>query len=57
MKNLNEKEKLGTIWKVVYGDGTAEQFRAFTKEESKARQIAEFTALSCGGIQSIERKG
>jgi len=44
-----------TIWKVIYGDNTAEKFKAFTDEESKARQIAEYTALKCKGIKSITK--
>lgn len=42
-----------TIWHIIYGDGTAERFKAFTKEENKARQIAEYTALKCKGIKKI----
>ena len=41
------------VWKVIYGDGTAEKFKAFTSKESKARQIAAYTALKCNGIKSI----
>ena len=49
-------KKTGNVFKVVYGDGTAECFRALTSELDKARQIAEYTGLKCGGIVSIEMK-
>jgi len=49
-----EELKGYTIWHIEYKDGTAERFKAFTKEKSKARQIAQFKALNGNDVKSVK---
>ena len=43
------------IWEIVYTDGTAERFKAFTQETNKALQIAQYKALNGRNVKSVKR--
>jgi hypothetical protein len=50
-----EELKGYTIWEIVYTDGTAERFKAFTQEIDKARQIAQYKALNGNNVKTVKR--
>ena len=42
-------------WQIDYKDGTREVFKAFTDEQDKALQIAQYKALNGRDVKEVKR--